>query len=50
MHFEKASLEPVELDPLPVDVLGPELLGLPEDPQAATAVAQATTTKASIRR
>jgi hypothetical protein len=50
MHFENASLEPVELDPLTVDVLEPELVGLPEDPQAATARAQATATKASLRR
>ena len=50
MQSEKASLEPVELEPLPVDVLEPELRGLPEDPQAATPAAQATTTKASMGR
>jgi hypothetical protein len=50
MHFEKTSVEPVELEPLPVDALEPEPLGLPEDPQAATAMAQATDTKGSVRR
>jgi len=29
MHFEKASVEPVELEPLPVDAREPELLGCP---------------------
>ena len=50
MHFEKASVEPAELEPVPVDALGPELPGLPEDPQAATAMAQATATKGTVRR
>jgi hypothetical protein len=50
MHFEKARVEPVELEPLLVDALGPELLGLPEDPQAARPMAQATATKAELRR
>jgi hypothetical protein len=50
MHFEKASVEPGELEPLPVDALEPGLLGLPEDPQAATALAQATATKGSPQR
>jgi hypothetical protein len=50
MHFEKASVEPIELEALSVDALDPEPLGLPEDPQAATAIAQATVTKAELRR
>jgi hypothetical protein len=48
MHFEKASVEPVELDAMAVEVLELELPGLPEDPQAATA--QATRTRARGRR
>jgi hypothetical protein len=50
MHFEKASVEALELDPLPVDVLEPEVLALPEDPQAARAVAQATAINAGLGR
>jgi hypothetical protein len=49
MHFENAS-ELVELEPLLVEALAPELLGLAEDPQAATAMAQATATKSSLTR
>jgi hypothetical protein len=48
MHFEKASVEPVELDAIAVEVLELELPSLPEDPQAATA--HATTTRARVRR
>lgn len=52
MQFEKTSVEPVESEPPPVDALEPEPepLGLPEDPQAATAMAQATAIKGSLRR
>jgi hypothetical protein len=50
MHFEKASVEPVKLEPVPVDALELERPGLPEDPQAATAMAQATATEGSVRR
>jgi hypothetical protein len=50
MHLEKASVEPVEAEPLSVDALEPELLVLPEDPQAATAIAPARATKGGLRR
>jgi len=50
MHFEKASVDPLDVDPLPVDALELELRGLLEDPQAATATAQATATKPTVRR
>jgi hypothetical protein len=50
MQFEKASVEPAELDALAVDVLDPERVGLPEDPQAASASAQTTAIEAGLRR
>jgi hypothetical protein len=50
IHFEKASVEPVEAEPWSVDALEPELLGLPEDPQAAMAMAHARATKGGLRR
>jgi len=49
MHFENAS-ELVELEPLLIEALAPELLGLAEEPQAATAMAQATAIKGSMRK
>ncbi len=50
MQLENASVEPVDSEPLPVEALEPELLGLAEDPQAATAMAQTTNAKGSVRR
>jgi hypothetical protein len=49
MHFENAS-ELGEPEPLLIEAVAPELPDLAEDPQAATAMAQATATTGSLRR